>query len=53
MAKKKFMVVFLTCTECKSRNYTIRRRRDKKGAKLELRKYCKKCRKHTLHKETR
>ncbi len=53
MSKKKFSVSFLVCTECKHRNYTIRRRKDKKGTKLQLRKYCKYCRKHTLHKESR
>ncbi len=44
---------FLVCQECKRKNYAIRKRKDKRGQKLELRKYCKHCRKHTIHKESR
>jgi len=41
----------LICSECLSRNYTIMK---KKGVtRLELNKYCPKCNKHTLHKESR
>ena len=47
------IIVTLACTECKSRNYTTTKKREKRTQKLELRKYCKRCRKHTLHKETR
>ena len=42
--------VVLVCKECRSRNYYTTKRRDQK-AKLELRKYCPRCRKHTLHAE--
>ena len=44
--------VILACTECKSRNYKTTK---KKGtqAKLELKKFCKKCGTHTVHKETK
>ncbi|MFA6796396.1 MAG: 50S ribosomal protein L33 [Bacilli bacterium] len=43
--------VILVCTECLSRNYQVKK---KKGdERLELKKYCPKCKKHTLHKETR
>ncbi|HOI56277.1 MAG TPA: 50S ribosomal protein L33 [Phycisphaerae bacterium] len=42
--------VSLECTECGSRNY--RTQIDSKSQeKLELMKYCKRERKHTLHKE--
>jgi len=44
--------IILTCSECLSRNYTT----NKKGnqdKRLELMKYCSKCNKHTLHKETK
>lgn len=42
--------VSLECTECGSRNY--RTQIDSKSQeKLELMKYCKRDRKHTLHKE--
>jgi len=42
--------IWLECTNCKSRNY----RTEKEGRnakKLELKKYCKVDRKHTVHKE--
>ena len=42
--------VTLECTECK--NYNYRTEKETRGAqKLELRKYCRFCRKHTPHKE--
>lgn len=52
MAKKKKPIIKLQCTVCKEINYY--KRKSKKGAKkLELKKFCKHCRKHTPHKETR
>lgn len=49
------ITVQLECTECKSRNYVTTRKREQGGAqkRLELRKFCKRCRKHTVHRETR
>ena len=53
MAKTKTsIVVFLECSECGRRNYTLRKR-TKAQWKLELKKYCRWCRQHTAHKETR
>ena len=44
--------VWLECTSCSSRNY--RTPKETRGAdRLELKKYCKKERKHTPHKESR
>ncbi len=45
--------VTLMCTECKRRNYTTYKNKDKKNVKLELRKYCPHCRRHTIHRETK
>lgn len=45
--------VILTCTECLSRNYTTTRNRKTRTERLELNKFCKKCGKKTLHKETK
>jgi large subunit ribosomal protein L33 len=44
--------VILACSVCKARNYKTTK---KKGTqeKLELKKFCKKCGQHTLHKETK
>lgn len=52
MADKKNKVI-LTCTECLSRNYTTTRNKSQNLERLELMKFCKKCGKHTLHKETK
>ncbi|TDI14298.1 MAG: 50S ribosomal protein L33 [Acidobacteria bacterium] len=45
--------VILACGDCKRRNYNTTRNKKLKTAKLELKKYCRFCRVHTLHKETR
>jgi len=44
--------VWLECTECHARNY--RTEKETRGAnRLELKKFCRKERKHTKHKESR
>jgi large subunit ribosomal protein L33 len=55
MAKKsKRFIINLQCSDCKSLNYTKRiSSHDPQRKKLELQKYCKKCQKHTIHKETK
>ncbi|MCF6286899.1 MAG: 50S ribosomal protein L33 [Candidatus Hydrogenedentes bacterium] len=45
--------ITLQCTECKRRNYTGTRDKRQHPDRLELKKYCKFERKHTLHRETR
>jgi large subunit ribosomal protein L33 len=42
--------LFLECSECRNRNYTTSREM-RRGSKLELKKYCRFCRKCTVHKE--
>ncbi|WP_456384691.1 50S ribosomal protein L33 [Persephonella sp.] len=44
-------IITLACTECKRKNYTTTKNKRKHTERLELRKYCKFCRKHTLHRE--
>ncbi|MCD6385253.1 50S ribosomal protein L33 [Candidatus Sumerlaeota bacterium] len=46
-------IVILACSECKNRNYTTTRNKRQKQSRLELKKYCKSCRRHTVHKEVR
>ena len=46
-------IIGLTCTECKRRNYVTLVNKKKQGKKMENKKYCKWCDKHTLHKETK
>ena len=43
--------VILVCSECLSRNYTITKNKRVNVERLELNKYCPKCRKNTKHKE--
>ena len=46
-------IVILACSECKRRNYTTTKNKKTMTGKLEIKKYCKKKKKHTLHKETK
>jgi large subunit ribosomal protein L33 len=46
-------IITLACTGCKRRNYTQTRNKKLKTSKLEVKKYCKFCKKHILHKETK
>ena len=43
--------ISLACTECKRRNYTSTKNKKTNTEKLERSKYCRFCRKHTVHKE--
>ncbi|MCI6013882.1 MAG: 50S ribosomal protein L33 [Coprobacillus sp.] len=45
--------VILVCEECLSRNYTIDKNKLTNPKRMEIKKFCKKCNKHTLHKETK
>jgi large subunit ribosomal protein L33 len=44
-------IITLECTVCKQRNYSTTKNKKKTTEKLENKKYCKFCRKHTVHKE--
>jgi len=46
-------IVTLACTECKQRNYTTTKNKKSTPDKLEFKKYCRFCRKHTVHRETK
>jgi large subunit ribosomal protein L33 len=45
--------ITLACSECESRNYNLRKNRQKHPERVEYRKYCRRCGKHTTHKETK
>lgn len=47
------VAVKLACTECKQRNYDTEKNKKENPERIELNKYCKFCKKHTLHKETK
>lgn len=46
-------LITLNCTECKQRNYQTNKNKKNDPDRIELNKYCKFCKKHTLHKETK
>jgi large subunit ribosomal protein L33 len=43
--------IVLACSECKNRNYDKYKNKQNTPERIELKKYCKFCRTHTLHKE--
>ncbi|MBC7087018.1 50S ribosomal protein L33 [Vibrio parahaemolyticus] len=45
--------VTLACTECKQRNYITKKNKKNTTERIELKKYCKFCKTHTVHKETK
>lgn len=45
--------ITLACQECRERNYRTTKHRLNQRDRLELSKYCPRCREHTDHKETR
>ena len=46
-------VIQLACTECRERTYTTEKNKKNDPNRLELRRYCPRCRSHTLHRETK
>ena len=53
MAKNKEArgLVTLVCSKCKNQNYSVSKNRKNTTERLELNKFCNKCRKVTTHKE--
>jgi len=45
--------ITLACTECKQRNYDTYKNKKNDPDRLEVNKYCRFCKKTTLHKETK
>jgi large subunit ribosomal protein L33 len=46
-------MITLQCGDCKNRNYATTKNRKKHPDRVELRKFCNTCRKHTAHKEVK
>ena len=46
-------VITLACTECKERTYSTEKNKKNDPNRIELRRYCPRCRSHTLHRETK
>ena len=53
MASDKRIKVTLACSECKQRNYNTMKNKKNDPDRLEMSKYCRFCKKHTSHKETK
>ena len=45
--------IVLACNECKQRNYNTIKNKKNTPDRLESNKYCRFCKKHTAHRETR
>lgn len=45
--------ITLACTECKQRNYNMMKDKKSHPDRMETKKYCRFCKSHTLHKETK
>ena len=47
------IAVTMACTDCKERNYETTKSKRNTPDRIELRKFCPRCGKQTLHRETR
>ncbi len=45
--------ITLVCSECKQRNYDTTKNKKNDPDRIEISKYCRFCRKHTPHKESK
>jgi large subunit ribosomal protein L33 len=54
MAKKEDRIIItLACGECRERNYTTTKNRRNDTDRIQLSKYCPRCRRHQAHREVR
>ncbi|MQA01130.1 MAG: 50S ribosomal protein L33 [Dehalococcoidia bacterium] len=53
MAKGDRDVITLACTECRDRTYHTEKNKRNDPDRVELRKYCPRCRCHRVYRETR
>ena len=53
MANSARVKVILACAECGDRNYTTTKNKKLHPERMEVRKYCPRLRKHTIHRETK
>jgi large subunit ribosomal protein L33 len=52
-AKGGSAIITLQCPDCKERNYTTTKNKRNDPDRLELSKFCRRCRRHTQHRETK
>ncbi|OIP22766.1 50S ribosomal protein L33 [bacterium CG_4_10_14_0_2_um_filter_33_32] len=53
MAKDNRPVITLECSVCHERNYSTTKNAKTQKERMELKKFCKRCRAHTVHKESK
>ena len=46
-------IISLACTDCKRRNYSTTKNKRTTTGRLEFKKYCRWCRTHTVHRESK
>jgi large subunit ribosomal protein L33 len=46
-------IITMQCPDCKNRNYSTTKNKKTTTGRLEFKKFCNTCRKHTPHKETK
>jgi len=46
-------IITLACLDCRERNYSTMKNKKNDPDRLELKKFCNSCRKHTMHKEVK
>jgi len=47
------VIITLECTQCKQRNYSTMKNKKNTTERLEIKKYCRFCGQHRVHKETK
>jgi len=47
------VIIHLACTECRERTYTTSKNKKNDPQRLELKKYCPRCRAYKLHREVK
>ena len=52
-AKGDRIIIHLACSDCRERTYTTEKNKKNDPNRLELRRYCPRCRRHTLHRESK
>jgi len=53
MPANKKAIIRLACSSCKTTNYFTKKTKNSAEKKLELKKFCSGCKKHTSHKESK
>jgi large subunit ribosomal protein L33 len=46
-------IITLQCGDCKNRNYTTTKNKKKHTDRLEIKRFCPRCRQHKAHKEVK